>query len=256
MLLRPFLKAYRLTEVFVSNTHNPTSNLHLTRKQLDELDVLVQKMLNLPEANIPAEAPQKAEPDFSSMGIFSPGEAPWAPKIIEPSTIPPATAPAIAQIPKEEYKPATPQSILNRYPQSASESPPKIEKGQAESTHQYEPLSGWKPSPLTWAPLAQSWEKLRQEELQKQQKEIKPLAQSNELPTEILKPTPLAVQLDINTNKGSTPLNFSSKSEPTERKKRSKLKTVLLDAVGFLGIILFVCAAALYLSSSFGWPMK
>ncbi|MBJ7304234.1 MAG: hypothetical protein JHD26_07285, partial [Gemmataceae bacterium] len=116
--------------------------------------------------------------------------------------------------------------------------------------------SGWKPSPLTWAPLAQSWEKLRLEELQKQQKEIKPLAQSNELPTEILKPTPLAVQFDINTNKGSTPLNFSSKSEPTERKKRSKLKTVLLDAVGFLGIILFVCAAALYLSSSFGWPMK
>ena len=155
----------------MSNTHNPTSNLHLTRKQLDELDVLVQKMLNLPEANIPAEAPQKAEPDFSSMGIFSPGEAPWAPKIIEPSTIPPATAPAIAQIPKEEYKPATPQSILNRYPQSASESPPKIEKVQVESTQPTEPLSGWKPSPLTWAPLAQSWEKLRQEELEKQQKE-------------------------------------------------------------------------------------
>ena len=245
-----------LTEVFVSNTHNPTSNLHLTRKQLDDLDALVQKMLNLPEANIPREAPQKAEPDFSSMGIFSPGEAPWAPKPIEPSTIPAATAPVIAQLPKEEYEPAAPQSILNRYPQSAPESSPKIEEVQAEPQAPSEPVSGWKPSALTWAPLAQSWEKLRQEELEKQQKEIKPLAQSNELPTEILKPTPLAVQLDINTDKGSTPLNFSSKSEPTERKKRSKLKTVLLDAVGFLGIILFVCAAALYLSSSFGWPMK
>lgn len=245
----------------MSNIHNSTSNLNLTRKQLDELDVLVQKMLNLPEANIPAKAPQKAVPDFSSMGIFSPGEAPWAPKIIEPSTIEPstiqlATAPAIAQIPKEEYKPVVLQSILNRQPQIPETSPPKIEKGQTESTQPSEPLSGWKPSPLTWAPLAQSWEKLRQEELQKQQKEIKPLAQSNELPTEILKSTPLAVQLDINTNKGSTPFNFSSKSEPTERKKRSKFKTVLLDAVGFLGIILFVCAAALYLSSSFGWPMK
>lgn len=250
-----------LTEVFVSNIHNSTSNLHLTRKQLDELDVLVQKMLNLPEANLPHEAPQKAEPDFSSMGIFSPGEAPWAPKIIqpstiEPSTIPPATAPTTAQIPKEEYKPVVLQSILNRQPQIFETSPPKIEKGQTESTQPSEPLSGWKPSPLTWAPLAQSWEKLRQEELQKQQKEIKPIAQSTELPTEILKSTPLAVQLDINTNKGATPLNFSSKSEPTERKKRSKLKTLLLDAVGFLGIILFVCAAALYLSSSFGWPMK
>ena len=154
----------------MSNTHNPTSNLLLTRKQLDELDVLVQKMLNLPEANIPAEAPQKAEPDFSSMGIFSPGEAPWAPKIIEPSTIPPATAPAIAQIPKEEYKPVVLQSILNRQPQIPETSPPKIEKVQVESTQPSEPLSGWKPSPLTWAPLAQSWEKLRQEELQKQQK--------------------------------------------------------------------------------------
>ena len=240
----------------MSNTHNPTSNLHLTRKQLDDLDVLVQKMLNLPEANLPREAPQKTEPDFSSMGIFSPGEAPWTPKQIEPSTIPTATAPVIAQSPKEEYKPAAPHPILNRYIQSAPESSPKIEEVKAEPQAPSEPTSGWKPSPLTWAPLAQSWEKLRQEELEKQQKEIKPLAQSNELPTEILKPTPLAVQLDINTNKGSTPLNFSSKSEPTERKKRSKLKTVLLDAVGFLGIILFVCAAALYLSSSFGWPMK
>lgn len=240
----------------MSNTHNPTSNLHLTRKQLDELDVLVQKMLNLPEANILAEAPQKAEPDFSSMGIFSPGEAPWAPKRTETSTIPPETMPALAPVPKEEYKPAVLQSILNRQPQIPATSPPKIEKVQAESTQPSEPLSGWKPSPLTWAPLAQSWEKLRQEELQKQQKEIKPQTQSNETSTEIPKPTPLAMQLDINTNKGSTPLNYSSKSESTERKKRSKLKTLLLDAVGFLGIILFVCAAALYLSSSFGWPMK
>jgi len=77
-----------------------------------------------------------------------------------------------------------------------------------------------------------------------------------EKPTEIPKPIPLESKQDLGTNKGSTPLNYSSKTEPTERKKRSKLKTVLLDAVGFLGIILFVCAAALYLSSSFGWPMK
>jgi len=175
-----------LTEVFVSNIHNPTSNLHLTRKQLDDLDVLVQKMLNLPEANIPREAPQKAEPDFSSMGIFSPGEAPWAPKPIEPTIIPTATAPVIAQSPKEEYKPAAPQSILNRYSQSAPESSPKIEEVQDEPQATSEPTSGWKPSPLTWAPLAQSWEKLRQEELEKQQKEIKPsIVQPIEKLTEI-----------------------------------------------------------------------
>jgi len=246
-----------LTEVFVSNTHNPTSNLHLTRKQLDDLDVLVQKMLNLPEANIPHEAPQKAEPDFSSMGIFSPGEAPWAPKPVEPSSIPHSTSPVITQFPKEEYIPAAPQPILNRYSQSALESSPKIEEVQAESQAPSEPVSGWKPSSLTWAPLAQSWEKLRQEELEKQQKEIKPsIVQPIEKPIELPKTIPLESKQDLGTNKGSTPLNYSSKSEPTERKKRSKLKTVLLDAVGFLGIILFVCAAALYLSSSFGWPMK
>ena len=241
----------------MSNTHNPTSNLHLTRKQLDDLDVLVQKMLNLPEANIPREAPEKAEPDFSSMGIFSPGEAPWAPKPIEPSATPQATSPVIAQSPKEENKPAAPQSILSRYPQSAPESSPKIEEVQDEPQAPSEPVSGWKPSPLTWAPLAQSWEKLRQEELEKQQKEIKPsIVQPIEKPTETPKTIPLESKQDLGTNKGSTPLNYSSKTEPTERKKRSKLKTVLLDAVGFLGIILFVCAAALYLSSSFGWPMK
>ncbi|MCY2940483.1 MAG: hypothetical protein NTV50_02300 [Planctomycetota bacterium] len=241
----------------MSNTHNPTSNLHLTRKQLDDLDVLVQKMLNLPEANLPREAPQKAEPDFSSMGIFSPGEAPWTPKPIEPSTTPYATSPVIAQSPKEEYIPAAPQPILNRYPQSALGSSPKIEEVQAEPQAPSEPTSGWKPSPLTWAPLAQSWEKLRQEELEKQQKEIKPsIIQPIEKPIEIPKPILLESKQDFGTNKGSTPLNYSTNSEPTERKKRSKLKTVLLDAVGFLGIILFVCAAALYLSSSFGWPMK
>jgi len=241
----------------VSNTHNPTSNLHLTRKQLDDLDVLVQKMLNLPEANIPREAPEKADPDFSSMGIFSPGEAPWVPKPIEPSATPQATSPVIAQSPKEENKPAAPQSILSRYPQSAPESSRKIEEVQAEPQAPSEPVSGWKPSPLTWAPLAQSWEKLRQEELEKQQKEIKPsIVQPIEKPTETPKTIPLESKQDLGTNKGSTPLNYSSKTEPTERKKRSKLKTVLLDAVGFLGIILFVCAAALYLSSSFGWPMK
>ena len=246
-----------LTEVFVSNTHNPTSNLHLTRKQLDDLDALVQKMLNLPEANIPREDPQQAEPDFSSMGIFSPGEAPWAPKPIEPSTIPHSTSPVIVQSPIEEYIPAAPQPVLNRYPQSAPESSPKIEEVQAEAQAPSEPTSGWKPSPLTWAPLAQSWEKLRQEELKKQQKEIIPsIVQPIEKPTEIPKTITLESKQDFGTNKGSTPLNYSPKSEPTERKKRSKLKTVLLDVVGFLGIILFVCAAALYLSSSFGWPMK
>jgi hypothetical protein len=214
-------------------------------------------MLNLPEANLPREAPQKAEPDFSSMGIFSPGEAPWTPKPIEPSATPHSTSPVIAQTPKEEYKPAASQSILNRYPQSAPESSPKIEEVQAEPQAPSQPVSGWKPSALTWAPLAQSWEKLRQEELEKQQKEIKPsFVQPIEKPIEIPKTIPLESKLDFGTNKGSTPLNYSSKSEPTERKKRSKLKTVLLDAVGFLGIILFVCAAALYLSSSFGWPMK
>ena len=246
-----------LTEVFVSNTHNPTSNLHLTRKQLDDLDALVQKMLNLPEANLPREAPQKAEPDFSSMGIFSPGEAPWTPKPIEPSTIPHSTSPVIVQSPIEEYIPAAPHPILNRYPQSAPESSPKIEEVQAEPQAPSEPTSGWKPSPLTWAPLAQSWEKLRQEELKKQQKEIIPsIVQPIEKPTEIPKTITFESKQDFGTNKGSTPLNYSPKREPTERKKRSKLKTVLLDVVGFLGIILFVCAAALYLSSSFGWPMK
>lgn len=245
----------------MSNTHNPTDNLHLTRKQLDELDILVQKMLNLPEANAPDEAPQKVDPDLSSMGIFSPGEAPWAPKKFEPSlaneSVPASTAPS-----KEEYNPVVQQSILNRQPQSyAASSPktassPKIEEVQVETPPPSEPLSGWKPSPLTWAPLAQSWEKLRQEELKKQQKEIKPQAQLNETLVEVPKITPVEMKHDINTNKGSTPLNYSSKSEPRERKKRSKLKTVLLDAVGFLGILVFVCAAALYLSSSFDWPMK
>lgn len=233
----------------MSNTYNPTSNLQLTRKQLDDLDVLVQKMLNLPDANIPAP-PQKAEPDFSSMGIFSPGDAPWEPKKIEPGTSTIETSPVFAQIPKEN-KPDTPQSILNRQP------PSKLEEVQTKPQASSEPLSGWKPSPLTWAPLAQSWEKLRQEELEKQQKEIKqPQAKPDAISSETPKTTPLQIKQDSSTNKGSIAVNYSAKSEPIERKKRSKLKTVLLDAIGFLGILIFVCAAALYLSSAFGWPMK
>lgn len=252
-----------LTEVIVSNIHNPTSNLHLTRKQLDDLDVLVQKMLALPDANLPA-VPQKAEQDFSSMGIFSPGEAPWSPKKIEPANIPTETVTASVQMPREEIESATLQSILNRQPQVAPRSSPKIEEPRvetpAEATLPPEQQSGWKPSPLTWAPLAQSWEKLRQEELEKQQKEIKQQTPAREIstviPAEIPKIIPQEIKQDPGINKGSTPLNFSSKSEPRERKKPSKFKTLLLDAIGFVGILVFVCAAALYLSSSFDWPMK
>jgi hypothetical protein len=259
-----------LTEVIVSNIHNPTSNLHLTRKQLDDLDVLVQKMLALPDANLPA-VPQKAEPDFSSMGIFSPDEAPWSPRKIEPakslteaanSPIEPVTA--SVQMPREEIEPLTLQSILNRQPQVFPKSSPKIEEPRvetpAEATMPSEQQSGWKPSSLTWAPLAQSWEKLRQEELEKQQKEIKQQTPAREistvLPAEIPKIIPQEIKQDPGTTKSSTPLNFSSKSEPRERKKPSKFKTLLLDAIGFVGILVFVCAAALYLSSSFDWPMK
>jgi len=252
-----------LTEVIVSNIHNPISNLHLTRKQLDDLDVLVQKMLALPDANLPA-LPQKAEPDFSSMGIFSPGDSPWDPKKIEPNNIATETVPASVHMSKEGNEPITLQSILNRNPQIPSRSFPKIEETQveteAENLPSFEPTSGWKPSPLTWAPLAQSWEKLRQEELEKQQKERNHQTQTKEIstqiPAELLKITPMEVKQDSGTTKGSTPFNYSSKSEPRERKKPSKLKTLLLDAIGFVGILVFVCAAALYLSSSFDWPMK
>ena len=252
-----------LTEVILSNIHNPISNLHLTRKQLDDLDVLVQKMLALPDSNMPT-LPQKAEPDFSSMGIFSPGDSPWDSKKIEANNIATETVPASAPMPKEDIEPITLQSILNRNPQIPIESFQKIEETQietvAENQPSSEPTSAWKPSPLTWAPLAQSWEKLRQEELEKKQKEINKQTQSiqisTQIPAEILKITPMEVNQHSGTNKGPIPFNYSSKSEPRERKKPSKLKPLLLDAIGFVGILVFVCAAALYLSSSFDWPMK
>lgn len=247
----------------MSNIHNPTSNLHLTRKQLDDLDVLVQKMLALPDAN-PSTVPHKAEQDFSSMGIFSPGEAPWSPKKIEPANIPTETVSASVQMPREEIEAGTLQSILNRQPQVVPRSCPKVEEPRvetpAEASITSEQQSGWKPSALTWAPLAQSWEKLRQEELEKQQKETNQQTHARDvstaIPAEIPKIIPQEIKQGPGTYKGSTPLNFSSKSEPRERKKPSKFKTVLLDAIGFVGILVFVCAAALYLSSSFDWPMK
>lgn len=244
----------------MANTVDPASNLQLTRKQLDDLDVLVKKMLELPEANAPSSVPPNNEPDLSAMGIFSPEENPWTPKKTESTKVPETSEPKATKTSSldVEQKPEILKSILSRgiqkepNPSFGIEEPPSNNQNSS-------PLAGWKPSALTWAPLAQSWEKLKLEELEKQQKETKPRsthAEANEkLKTETAS-NPWQSTGIPSTTDTKKPLKPLPKSELKERKKTSKFKRVLLDAVGFLGILIFVCAAALYLSSSFNWPIK
>ncbi len=251
----------------MSNLNIPASNLQLTRKQLDDLDALVQKMLELPEARVSANKVEKNAEDLASMGIFAPGEAPWPPKKPSQSD----QIPLIVlnnKTPVEETK-ELPSPIQNT--QKSILEPANltlVKESGNENTSSKEPLSEWKPSNLTWAPFAQSWEKLKQQELEK----------ASSLVATSLNPLELQqiAKVEIKTLDDKTFVNLSDlkthdnqgfKSELNHsnappnatlwaRKKDSKLKRLVLDALGFVGILLFVCAAALYLSTALDWPMR
>jgi hypothetical protein len=107
------------------STPQSSGDVHPTRQQLDELDALLRRMLELP-VTPPADTPEAA--------AAGPPEAAAPP---EPS--PPPVSYVVVEKAKTE-EPATP--------------PPRSE-GEAEGWIPFR--SSWQPSAQTWGPLAESW---------------------------------------------------------------------------------------------------
>jgi len=119
----------------VANQQATLGNLHLARKQLDELDALVQKMLNLPEA---APGNSSDEASLASQGIYNPLESPWA-SLTEKNE-------ALSQKEKSPVNYKSTETVPPSHENELIPESPAI------------PATTWKPSSLTWGPLAEAWE--------------------------------------------------------------------------------------------------
>lgn len=225
----------------MANQQATLGNLHLARKQLDELDALVQKMLNLPEAGsgtIPDEQ------SLAEQGIYNPLESPWASRTEknealsqkDKSTISYKTIENIPHIQEKEPTPESPAIVVNT----------------------------WKPSSLTWGPLAEAWEQKNRETLPPNPSPKQEISSTppKESPIEEKKPT--TVSTITQTTKPQAPAVFPTpkiaKIHGDEKTASKELgqpsKSIWMDVLGFVGIMLMVFAAVLFLTGSFPWLTK
>jgi hypothetical protein len=156
--------------------------LNPTRRQLDELDALLQRMLELPVNKIDEE--EQAENEESLLALHHPssvldspledderaiedgGQEPTAPPasyvVIEtasPRPVPPASGfeprPATLQM---SLTAATPAEVVEENPQPVAAAPIGETPALPSESETWVPLrSTWQPSPQTWPPLADSW---------------------------------------------------------------------------------------------------
>jgi hypothetical protein len=117
------------------------------RQQLDDLDALLERMLDLPGRR---DAARKEVPAGGSPGPEPREQAEDPGDPSEPAGQPPApqTPSSMVERPAEPLHPARPD-------------PPAVGEGKDED-EQWVPLrpqQGWQPSAHTWGPLAESWRK-------------------------------------------------------------------------------------------------
>lgn len=161
-------------------TTRAAGKLNPTRQQLDELDALLQRMLDLP-----VQPPEKSEQAKLEEPVEEPEPPPPPAKAEEekrqeekeapvPShstfRLPPAAVPSVSYMfvetasprplpPASGFEPRppmlTPRLVPVTPPPETPASPPVQEAGEAE---EWVPLrSTWQPSAQTWPPLAASW---------------------------------------------------------------------------------------------------
>ncbi len=118
-----------------------SAQLHPTRQQLDELDALLQRMLDLPvnklEEEEPAEEAETPAPEFRAPVSYSVPIAEPPPRL-EPRVVPVAETP------------------VSPPPAPAEMPPPEAREPGPDDWVRL--ASTWQPSPRTWQPLAQSWQ--------------------------------------------------------------------------------------------------
>jgi hypothetical protein len=160
-------------------TTRAAGKLNPTRQQLDELDALLQRMLDLPVQ--PADKPEQAKSEEPAE------EPPPPPRKVEeekkkeekeapvPSystfRLPPDAVPSVSYMfvetasprplpPASGFEPRppmlTPRLVPVTPPPETPASPPPVQ--EADEGEQWVPLrSTWQPSAQTWPPLAESW---------------------------------------------------------------------------------------------------
>jgi len=225
----------------VANQQATLGNLHLARKQLDELDALVQKMLNLPEA---APGNSSDEASLASQGIYNPLESPWA-SLTEKNE-------ALSQKEKSPVNYKTTETVPPSHENELIPESPAI------------PATTWKPSSLTWGPLAEAWEQKN-----------KVTSATNPFPKQEAPPIPPKVLLTEEKKLTTFPtVSDEIKPQPQITPSTPKIakipdyektagneivqhsKGIWMDALGFVGIMLMVFAAVLFFTGSFPWPAK
>jgi hypothetical protein len=144
----------------MTTSRSPRSSgpVHPTRQQLDELDALLQRMLDLPVNHLedaqPPPAEEPAAPEPASKGAEEPVEKP-----AEPDAKPPLLAVFPASLvdrgPPVAY---TVVETTDPRPESARE-PAAAPEAKGEGPGDWIPLkSSWRPSAQTWGPLAEKWQ--------------------------------------------------------------------------------------------------
>ncbi len=125
----------------MSTTVSPrpsAATVHPTRQQLDELDALLQRMLDLPVNGAAEEAAElvRPKPERTAKETMRPSSSPVEDSRSEPS-VPPLP--------------------------SRDESEPAAVREDGEDTEGWVPLrSSWQPSAQTWGPLARQWQEAQQ----------------------------------------------------------------------------------------------
>lgn len=134
---------------------------HPTRQQLEELDALLKRMLELPvnaldeTAEEPPPAPARAEAP-PAVSAPEPMRGPHHPAFTRPPESEPAAPPAVNyQAPETDIADLKPRVVRAGLPEPAA-APPAAEGGD------WVPLeSSWKPSARTWKPLSDAWQQAK-----------------------------------------------------------------------------------------------
>lgn len=125
--------------------------VHPTRQQLDELDALLQRMLDLP-VNQLEDVPPPPEEEPATQEGGEPGIEAAAPTAVAP------------EFPAERVPPVsyTVVSTTDERPAPAGESAEPAAAPKEEDGGDWIPLkSSWRPSAQTWGPLAEKWQQAR-----------------------------------------------------------------------------------------------
>lgn len=137
----------------MSTSVSPRSTaVHPTRQQLDELDALLQRMLDLPVNQLDeGEAAEEPEPPAPA---FRPPVSYSVPVVDPPARLEPRVVPA-----EEQQAPAPP--ALPPTPPAPEPLPPVVAAQEPGPDDWVRLASTWQPSAQTWQPLAQSWQAAR-----------------------------------------------------------------------------------------------